>query len=585
LNEEAIVLADGNSFTATNLVKLLAFFGISCRMAALSDSLHFLHLSGERSSKVRILCSSDVFAQIAANIDHNAAEVIRWKEQVHSVFIYAGNDRRTLEGIVGMLSGDGAVKETKRCDADYVVSQRLSEVCGPMSGASIAAAQNGRVEWGFTLPTPASNRGEIISVGGATTFIKAEYHDVPVLLSSYQTVIDIDAIVASGVFDIREHLSSALPVVLYLKWAFPESCWRGPETNACLVIDDPVLKQSYGCLDFQKLLNLMQQYNFSTNIAFIPWNWKRSAPQVVRLFRDNPNNYSVSVHGCDHTRAEFGSSDRTFIRARTKKAIARMEQHKTETGIHHDRVMVFPQGVFSQESISVLKQSEFIAAVNNDTISSSTPSDPVKVRDLWDVAVMSYENFPIFTRRYPWEGIENFAFDILLGKPAIIVIHHDYCGDGYKRLIDFIRQLNALKCPVRWGRLEEVVQRSLRERGTESDVRQVEMYGNELRLENRSEKSRRYAIQRRESNPAGVKEILAGQSAIPWHSDADRLQCEVELESGASTIVKIVYHEFVGNGEYSDPFSVRAKTMARRYLSEFRDNYVTPTRLRLAGSR
>ena len=49
---------------------------------------------------------------------------------------------------------------------------------------------------------------------------------------------------------------------------------------------------------------------------------------------------------------------------------------------------------------------------------------------------MRYSSFPIFTRRYPWEGIENFAFDILLGKPALIVIHHDYCSDGYDRLTD-----------------------------------------------------------------------------------------------------------------------------------------------------
>ena len=95
---------------------------------------------------------------------------------------------------------------------------------------------------------------------------------------------------------------------------------------------------------------------------------------------------------------------------------------------------------------------------------------------------MNYESFPIFTRRYPWEGIENFAFDILLGKPAIIVIHHDYCNDHYAALVKFVKSLNALECSLNWRSVSEVVRHSFRQRDLSPDAIAVEMYGMELRL-------------------------------------------------------------------------------------------------------
>ena len=229
------------------------------------------------------------------------------------------------------------------------------------------------------------------------------------------------------------------------------------------VIDDPLLKPTHGFVDFGKLLSLMKQHNFSTNIAFIPWNWRRSAPGVVRLFRENPKCYSLSVHGCDHTRAEFGSSNQQRLYWKAEQAAERMNRHRSMTGIHHDPVMVFPQGIFSEAGMSVLKHTDLIGAVNNDVVSADPCPRAITISDVWDIAVMGY-SFPLFTRRYPWEGIENFAFDALLGKPAIAVIHHDYCSDHGTRLVNFVKQVNALQCAPTWRNLGDVVRRSCRQR-------------------------------------------------------------------------------------------------------------------------
>ena len=508
-----------------------------------------------------------------------------WEEQVDSAFVYAGDDSEILRKLMWRLTGDDGVVISKINPAvrDLTVSNQLDDVCGVMSGVrATATGINGDAD--VVLNTSKGNAVSIISVDHGAAFLRIEYNGVAVFLSTSKKIIDIDSELTSQNFDVRHNFLSAVPIVLYIKWAFRDACWNAPETNACLVIDDPVLKPTHGFVNFQELLSLMKRHKFSTNIAFIPWNWRRSSPEVVRLFIENPENYSISVHGCDHTRAEFGGADRWRLYWKTRQALDRMNRHESITGICHDRVMVFPQGIFSEAAMSALKHSGLIAAVNSDVISSDSQPRAVTISEVWDIAVMGYSDFPIFTRRYPWEGIANFAFDVMLGKPAILLIHHDYCSDHCARLIDFIKGLNALKCPLTWSSLGEVVRRSYRQREVSADVVELEMYGAELRIENRSARRKRYLIRRRESEPSGIKEVRVGSEEMVWNCHNGRIDFEVELDPGENRIIAIKFHDLDGNGQCAETASYKAKTMLRRYLCELRDNYVTTTRLRFVGS-
>jgi hypothetical protein len=244
--------------------------------------------------------------------------------------------------------------------------------------------------------------------------------------------------------------------------------------------------------------------------------------------------------------------------------------------------MVFPQGIFSEAAMSVLKHSGLIAAVNSDVISSDSRPRPVTISEVWDIAVMGYSDFPIFTRRYPWEGIANFAFDVLLGKPAIALIHHDYLSDHGRRLIDFTKGLNALKCPLTWNSLCEVVRWSCRQREVSPEIIELEMYGTELRIKNRSERRKRYLIQRRESKPSAIRSVSVGSQETVWKFENGRIDFEIELEPGENRTVAIKFHELDGDGGYKQTASYRTKAMLRRYLCELRDNYITTTKSRLA---
>ena len=581
--QKAILLSrSGLSVEGKRIARILGFFGVPSRALTTTEFLAHNGAGCENSSKCSLICSSDTFLQLIEGLERPGSMQF-WKEQVHSAFVYAGNDFEILQKLVRRLTGDNGavVSKINPGVGDVAVSDHFNDFCGVLAGLRVAASKVD-LDTSLILNTPKESTINIITHGEGSTFLKLEYNGVPVFLSTFRQIIDIDAELTSQNFDVREHFLSAVPLVLYIKWAFAETYWNAPEVNACLVIDDPLLKPTHGFVNFKELLSLMKRHKFSTNIAFIPWNWRRSAPEVVRLFRENPEHYSLSVHGCDHTRAEFGSSSEQRLYWKVQHATERMNRHRSITGIHHDPVMVFPQGIFSEAAMTALKHTDLLAAVNNDVISADPCPRTITISDMWDIALMDY-TFPLFTRRYPWEGIENFAFDALLGKPAIAVIHHDYCSDHCVRLINFIEQLNALQCAPTWRGLGDVVRRSCRQREVSPRKVEVEMYGTELRIENLSGQPKHFAIRRRECEPSAIQRICTGAEEIIWKAVNGHINFEIKLNPGENRLIKIRFRNLPKKGFDRDNLPSRFKTMVRRYLCEVRDNYITKARLRLAG--
>ena len=57
-------------------------------------------------------------------------------------------------------------------------------------------------------------------------------------------------------------------------------------------------------------------------------------------------------------------------------------------------VMVFPQGIFSEEAIPELKHATFNAVVNTEVHSNPLAERKLRISDVWDVAVMTLWRFP-----------------------------------------------------------------------------------------------------------------------------------------------------------------------------------------------
>jgi hypothetical protein len=583
-NQAILLGTDSLSVEGKQIAKVLSFFGVPWHAWTTADLLSKARRR-ESSSQCRLMCSADTFLRLTEVSESDPSCMQFWQEQVHSAFVYARKGPQSFQRLVRTLIGDNraVISKARPGVGDFTVSDHFDDFCGVMSGIRVTDNET-NTSSNFVLSSAKGNLINIISRGDGMLFWKLEYKGVPVFLLTSREIVDIDAELKSQNFDVRKHFLSAVPLVLYIKWAFAEICWNAPEANACLVIDDPVLKSTHGFVDFKELLSLMKRHKFSTNIAFIPWNWRRSAPEVVRMFKENPGYYSLSVHGCDHTRAEFGDSSRQRLYWKAQQATERMDRHRSETGIHYDPVMVFPQGIFSEAAMSALQRTNLIASVNNDIISADPHPRAITISDVWDIAVTRYP-FPLFTRRYPWEGIENFAFDALLGKPAIAIIHHDYCSDHCARLVRFVQQVNALRCAPTWRNLGDVVRRSCRQRLDSAGAVEVEMYGTELRIENPSGHPKRFLIRRRECEPSTIQRICKDDQEIAWRQVDGRINFEIDLNPSESRVVKIKFHDFVGKERNRDNLPYRFNTMLRRYLCEMRDNYVAPMRCRFAGLR
>ncbi len=559
--------------------RMLEFFGVPYQKRRATE---FELAETNSAEKYRLVCAAQTFSHFTEELQNPSRGLNRFTRPIHSAFLYSNGDPVALAKVVSQLSGTNiSVRRGAKNHVQWRIADEPDGMCGAMRGLHIQPSATTLSSCDF-FELNDSSVSTLIASEDKTAFLKLICGETPVFVSS-APLLDIDADLTTRNFDVRDHLFSAVPLVSYIRWAFTRSSWRAPEASACLVIDDPLLKARYGFVRFRELLTLMKQLRFSTSIAFIPWNWRRSNPKVVQLFKDNPDHYSLCIHGCDHTAGEFSASHRQRLRGVVLEAVRRMSLHQERTNLAHDRIMVFPQGIFSEEAIAELKRAGFNAAVNTEVHSNPAGGHKLKISDVWDVALMTYSDFPIYTRRYPDQGIENLAFDILLGKPCLVVIHHDFCSDGYARLSHFIQQLNTLKVPLAWRRLGDVLRRGYRQKEVSLDSTEIEMYGNELLIENRSQRTKSYFIRRREHHPNGIESLHAGSRQLSWESRGDHIEFKLELSPGETSLLTLRFKAAEDVARRQQNFVDSTKTMLRRYLSEARDNYVAPAKARLAA--
>jgi hypothetical protein len=245
--------------------------------------------------------------------------------------------------------------------------------------------------------------------------------------------------------------------------------------------------------------------------------------------------------------------------------------------------MVFPQGVFSSACPEVLKHNGFLAVVNTETVPIDSQNSRTRIRDVWDVAIMTYGGFPIFTRRYAFHGLENFAFDLLLGKPCLIVAHHDVFKDGGDRLIGLIQKIDSLNCSLYWRPLGEVIRRACRCRPNGTDAEEVEMYGNELLIGNPSDHPIEVSIRKRKSEHEAVSEIRCDGLPMKWMTDDEYLLIGDQIPPHGEKRFRLFYDEPTLAGNVQRSVRYKVSVAARRMLSEFRDDYLARSSF-LSGS-
>ena len=412
---------------------------------------------------------------------------------------------------------------------------------------------------------------ELIAIGDQPCCIRLTCDGTTYYLVACTNVLDIDAAVPQGVQPVNQFLRFA-PYLAYLRHTFGSRCWTNVSPAACFIVDDPLLREKYGFLDFNRLQSRLAASPFAVNIAFIPWNYRRTDQQTGERFKGPNRRFSISVHGCDHTKAEFGSCDEGWLRQQARRALSRMDAHERLTGIKHNRVMVFPQGVFSKVSLKALGDEGFLAAVNSTIYPVDVAPDEITFRDLLDVAVTRFGGTPLFMRHYP-DRLEKIALDLFLGRPALIVEHHGFFRNGYEdiaRCIDFI---NRVAPRIVWTDLEQLCASTCLMRDA-SDHIVVRGFSPVLRLRNDARDRRHFRVQKRCVDD-GIESVSWNGRAIHFGLHRQTATCDIVLDPTEEGIIRFSQRENRRAVDETIPsLRHRLKVFARRRLCEVRDNYL-----------
>lgn len=567
MSKRAIILhQSGPGSRELRLGRILDFFGVPWKFADLAG------LTGADA------CESAVFGSIqlvAAMLENHRKDA-----SCGSCYAYLDDDRARCEiALQSLVEGaKPSIQDPPGGKVTLHISNQLAAFVGPMGGLSFSARLKPEDGLVTGLPAVSDPRATcIIAADNFPVFLKVRYNGASIFFCAASQIVDINEPVRRGFYDVKDHICSAVPLVMFIKSELREVAWHPQELSACLIIDDPLLKLKYGFCDFSKLRDLMRQNGFTTNVAFIPWNWRRTSPAAGKFFNNGSNQFSVSIHGCDHTADEFASTSSDVLRGKAQLALQRMQNHEQRTGIQHDLIMVFPQGAFSSICPEVLKECGFIAAVNTEIAPMDSENQRTRISDVWDVAIMTYGGFPIFTRRYPFHGLENFAFDLLLGKPCLIVAHHDLFEDGGMALIDLIKRIQSLNGTLHWRPLGEVIRRACRLK-TGQGKTHFSMYGGELLVDNDSDRTMEFTIRKRSGRDDLISKVLCEEKPIPWLVESDDITLSDSIGPYQKKLFRVIYREAAPRRMAPRSLRVRLNVAARRILSEIRDQYLSTNR-------
>ncbi len=343
---------------------------------------------------------------------------------------------------------------------------------------------------------------------------------------------------------------------------------------ANLTIDDAWLTQPYGHLDYAALLPEMQTHNFHTTVAFIPWNFDRSEPDLVALFRGHPERFSVCVHGNNHAHREFGDYAVNPLReqiADIKQGVARMERFSSLTGISYDRFMVFPHAVAPQPTFAVLRTYGFLGTANFSIVPADKPfpTNPAFLLRPFSVAYAGL----LSLSRYPAGGDiprSEIAIQAFLGNPLLFYGHENLFDKGvgsFNRLADLV---NRVQPNTLWTGLGEIARHSHLLRRRDDGGFDVWMLSSEMDLQNPTDSETVFYIQRDTDPSLGDSELTVDGAPTSFEPAAGVSTLSISIPGRQVRKLRVTYRNDLDLSR-EDVRKTNIYAYALRSVSDFRD--------------
>ena len=534
-----------------------------------------------------LIASADALAEFAESNQTGVSLLREVSDCAKNIFVYGFSPDERHRAVLRDLSSGSltGVSRPVETGAKFRFVEGHREWCGPFSGLSVGSADP-EIEKCFQISNESACNAVVIRLGDQPFFVRTEHAGSHLFLVACDQLADLDESVQH-----RQNLffwfSRLVPLMMFLRGALGKQVWHSDRSHACFIIDDPLLKRHYGFLDYQQLMSSMERKQFTVCIAFIPWNYRRSDGAIARHFSSSLLGLHLCVHGCDHTRAEFASTDFESLAAKAQLALQRMQEHAQRSGVPFDDVMVFPQGLFSAEALCALKASGYLAAVNTDSVPTSSPV-ALKLSDLLEVAVTRFAGVPLFGRHYP-RDVAEFALDIFLGKPVLAVEHHSYFRDGYEPLENFVAQLNHMDDCLEWRSLGEICSQACLTRTTAEGEIQVRFYTDRFSLTNAGSAPQKYVLFPRQWADEDMPRITCDGHELECEKAQGQVRITLVLNSGQSAQIAIhPANTFTSVAPWRGTALHNFGVSVRRFLCELRDNRVDTSRtlsLILSGVR
>src|SRR5690349_15667511 len=298
---EDIIYFDANSaasYTRTQIELAADFFGLTHKIVLVDGNINQIAILKliQRTDPFAVIISADALSSIAPE-DFLAA--LKKSSATHAVAVMiAGVSERTDGALLKRWSG-GEVSECRKIQlvprtglyriAHDETTAQLGGTELPLNQTtasylifensdqpkSLMAIQSDR----STLPVFAK-----LNLGGQKIFFATATQPASILASS-------------DPYREPEVFATLGPQLIFLRWAAGERAWHSPGRYANLTIDDVWLREPYGHLHYEALFGEMQQHNFHTTLAFVPWNFDRSQPGVASLIRLHSEKFSICIHG------------------------------------------------------------------------------------------------------------------------------------------------------------------------------------------------------------------------------------------------------------------------------------------------
>lgn len=481
---------------------------------------------------------------------------------------------RLTRGIVpGVEASESATLEFPR--QGELLSKELSGLCFPRRSS---------VAFQFT-PKVAEGIMVIMRQGNAPNYMTWEEQGTRVFAWATPRVMRVDEVVESEL-DFELNIDTVIPAIMFLRWAFPEQCWRNPLPTAGLVIDDPLLTEKYGYVDFSRLLASAHEHHYHVSVAFVPWNGRRTRVEKSSTFREFRENFSLCVHGCDHTNNEYGCSDYELLADKTCVALERMDQHAVRVGIPYAPLMVCPQEQCSIEGWKAIADSHrILGMVNTACLPRNIENEIVRMSDLLLPAQDALHALPLIKRWYSRAGFHNFALALFLGKPAIIVEHHEYFREGTRAIEDFVARLRHACPEVRWPSLEMLAVNLHQLRSPSNGRTEVRFFTNRFVLPAELCREGMYRLQKRVQDRDAIERVLVNGYAVDYSYSNELLTIEVSASDGHPIVVELHYARPPRRAAYSYGLPYQLGVASRRLLSEYRDNVLVRHKRLLALAR